>query len=161
MLLYKCIDIDNLFGSLNIYFQGRVEEGNYNPSLFSITHTLIQLKLSKYNFMRWIYFHFNTAFSEDTRGYKSTGATHYRNNNGLWKCISCVLSILQPGRTGIKTLQIFGFVCSLEHIMLKNKIQGNDFIFFNYHFIFTTIEQYKEIQSWKDFFQQIFCYQLI
>lgn len=41
MLLYKCIYIDNLFGSLNIYFQGEVEEDNYNPSLFSITHTLI------------------------------------------------------------------------------------------------------------------------
>lgn len=41
MLVCKCIDIDNLFNPLNVYFQGRVEEGNYNPSLFAITDTLI------------------------------------------------------------------------------------------------------------------------
>lgn len=40
MLLCKCIDIDNFFGALNIYFQGRVEEGNYNLTPFSITQKL-------------------------------------------------------------------------------------------------------------------------
>lgn len=73
--------------------------------------------------MRWIYFHFNTAFSKDIGGYKSTGTAHWRNKNSLWKCFISVLSILQPERTGIKTLQIFGFVYSLECIMLKSKLK--------------------------------------
>lgn len=61
-----------------------------------------------------------------------------------------MLSILQPGRTGIKTLKIFGFgTYSRMYSDKKNKVELEAVTTFlqSHHLIFTTVKQYGEVQS--------------